>query len=322
MQIVTLSAAGFFLITLGGLFVYVGLRSFTVNEISHRLHAYVSELNNLQTFPSTNYIHRKELMDPFGKRILLPWFKKLGRLFGRFTPTEVLETLGRQLAIAGNPLGLGPREFYGLRLIFTLIGFTISYLLLREGVNQTSLFGSALALYIGSFLPKLWLRRKMRVRKHKIQKGLPDALDMLSTCAEAGLGFDQSMQRVSQHWKTPLGLEFERVVKEMGMGLSRQAALRNLSNRLDITQLSSFVSVILQSDQLGMSIADTLYAQAEQMRVERRFRAQEQARKMPLKMLFPLMLLIFPAMFAVILGPMIPAFDEFFGTLLGSIYGY
>jgi tight adherence protein C len=138
---------------------------------------------------------------------------------------------------------------------------------------------------------------------------------MLSVCAEAGLGFDQALQRVGDHWNTPLGAEFSRVVTEMGMGVPRRTALRNLADRLNVHELSSFVAVILQSDQLGMSITDTLHAQAKQMRIERRFRAQEQARKMPLKMLFPLLLLMFPAMFAVILGPMIPVLGELFYTL-------
>ena len=108
-----------------------------------------------------------------------------------------------------------------------------------------------------------------------VRKGLPDVLDMLSVCAEAGLGFDQAMQRVSEYWKTPVGLEFGRVIREMEMGLSRKEALRNLAERLDITELSSFVAVIIQSDELGMSIADTLQSQAKQMREDRRFRAQD-----------------------------------------------
>ena len=147
-----------------------------------------------------------------------------------------------------------------------------------------------------------------------MRKGLPDALDMLSVCADAGLGFDQSLQRVSEHWTTPIGLELGRVVAEMEMGLTRREALRNLADRLDVSEISSFVSVILQSEQLGMSIADTLHAQAEQMRVERRFRAQENARTMPIKMLIPLAFMIFPAIIAVILGPALPQIFGLFDT--------
>ena len=152
-------------------------------------------------------------------------------------------------------------------------------------------------------------------RQNKVRKGLPDALDMLSVCATAGLGFDQSIQRVSEYWDTPIGREFGRVISEMEMGITRRDALRNFSDRLDIREISSFVALIIQTEQLGMSISDTLHAQAEQMRIERRHRAQEQAQKAPLKMLFPMALLIFPALLAVILGPAIPALSEVFGNL-------
>jgi tight adherence protein C len=174
---------------------------------------------------------------------------------------------------------------------------------------------AALAVSICYFLPKSWLRTRAGKRREAIARGLADALDMLSVCVEAGLGFDQSLQRVSEHWRTPLGAEFGRVVAEIGMGIPRRAALRNLADRVGSKEIASFVAVILQSDQLGMSIKSTLHAQAEQMRIERRFRAQEQARKMPLKMLFPLTLLVFPAIFAVILGPSVPILIEFFETL-------
>jgi tight adherence protein C len=165
------------------------------------------------------------------------------------------------------------------------------------------------------FFPKLWLQSRVSRRQNAVRKGLADALDMLSVCATAGLGFDQSIQRVSEYWDTPIGHEFGRVISEMEMGLTRRDALRNLSERLDIREISSFVALIMQTEQLGMSISDTLHAQADQMRIERRFRAQEQAQKAPVKMLFPMIGLIFPALLAVILGPSIPALREIFGRL-------
>jgi len=165
------------------------------------------------------------------------------------------------------------------------------------------------------FLPVLWLRMMVHSRQTKIQKGLPDALDMLSVCASAGLGFDQSLQRVSEYWDTPIAIELGRVVKEMEMGISRQEALRGLADRIDVGELTTFVSLVIQSDQLGMSISDTLQAQADQMRIERRFRAQEQARMIPIKMLVPLAFMIFPALIAVVLGPAIPPIIDLFSGL-------
>jgi tight adherence protein C len=159
----------------------------------------------------------------------------------------------------------------------------------------------------------------VRARQRRIRLNLPDALDMLSVCADAGLGFDQALQRVSERWKTPLGREFARMVEEMGMGLSRSDALRSLADRLDVAELSSFVAVIVQSDQMGVSITSTLRSQAEQMRVERRHRAQEEARKAPLKMLLPMIILILPAMGAVVVGPVIPAMMDVFASITGTL---
>jgi tight adherence protein C len=122
------------------------------------------------------------------------------------------------------------------------------------------------------------------------------------------------LQRVSEYWDTPIGREFGRVINEMEMGITRRDALRNLADRIDIREISSFVALIVQTEQLGMSISDTLHAQAEQMRIERRHRAQEQAQKAPIKMLIPMALLIFPALLAVILGPAIPSLVDVFGN--------
>ncbi len=324
----------------GALFTALTLKSATVDAVSQRLHVYVSDPKRGRSGQANTLAFRRyDLSGSFASRIVVPWIKSIGRLVGRITPAQTIENLERQLAIAGNPMGLGPREFYGIRLLFTLVGFGLAISMLRAGVNAappgpagaatlqpvtaplnlTSLMAAGLALVVCTSLPKTWLRRRVRTRQDGIRKALPDGLDMLSVSAEAGLGFDQALQRVSERWDTPLGAEFGRVVAEMGMGVPRRTALRNLADRLQVSELSTFVAVIIQSDELGMSIAQTLHSQAEQMQIERRFRAQEQARKMPLKMLFPLLLLIFPAMFAVILGPLIPVLAELFTTLRSNI---
>ncbi len=345
MQPVIMSLMSFALVMAGVAFFALGLNSLSVNELAQRLNEYVSQEARARKARSSVVSHRAELSGSFRTRVITPWLKRFSLLVGKLTPGELSANVERELALAGNPMGLGPREFYGIRFVFSLIGIWLAFQILQgnllsfgsssrdaafsitrlnvgtqaagSSINLTTLLASIIALFVVSNLPKTWLRRKVRSRKDSIRKGLPDALDMLSVCADAGLGFDQSLQRVSEYWKTPLGAEFSRVVAEISMGVPRQTALRNLADRSDVPELSSFVAVILQSDQLGMSITDTLHAQAKQMRIERRFRAQEQARKMPLKMLFPLLLLIFPAMLAVILGPMIPVMGELF-TMLRS----
>lgn len=332
-------------ITVGGIvFFLLGLRLNMVNELSKRLRDYVEEPQGFtdKPLPLAISTRRAELSGTFSSRVMGPWIVKVTDLIGRFTPGKISVELENQLALAGNPMGLTGRGFYVLRMGSTLIGILLAFLMLRasflpaesaggrlpipvtgagsESISSSSnnlylLAASALALIIFTYLPKSWLRRKVRRKKNEISKTLPDALDMLSVCANAGLGFDQSLQRLSEYWDTALSDEFGRVVAEMGMGIPRREALRNLANRIDVPELSSFVAVIVQSDQLGMSITQTLQTQAKQMRIERRFKAQEQARKMPLKMLFPLMLFIFPSMFAVILGPMVPILGEVFGTI-------
>jgi tight adherence protein C len=153
----------------------------------------------------------------------------------------------------------------------------------------------------------------MRTHQDDIRRGLPDALDMLSVCTFAGLGFDQALQRVSEYWHSPLGVEFSRVVQEIELGVSRAEALRNMSDRMQVGELSSFVAIIIQSENLGMRIADVLHGQAEQMRVLRQYRAKEVANRLPAKMMVPLALLILPALMAVIFAPMVPSLLLLFG---------
>jgi tight adherence protein C len=158
--------------------------------------------------------------------------------------------------------------------------------------------------------PGVWLSAMMRKRQNEIRRGLPDALDMLSVITAAGLGFDQAMLRLGQTFRTPVGQEFARVVSEIEVGISRKQALRDMQARVDITELSSFVAVIIQSETVGMSIADVLHTQAEQMRIYRKFRAKEIAQQLPARMMIPLALFIFPALLAVILGPFFPVLLE------------
>jgi len=293
--------------------LFFGVSLMRSDELSSRLKRFVVEESDPARRPGSGpTLTQRELSGSFLKRTLLPLTRNVGLTLGRMTPQNSLEDLKRQLVVAGNPLGLGPQDFYGLRIAFLILGSVAAFLILRSGVDRINILLSAMLVILCYLFPILWLRAMVRSRQTKIRRGLPDALDMLSVCADSGLGFDQSLQRVSESWKTPISQEFGRVVAEMEIGVSRREALREMTERLDISELSSFVSIILQSEQIGMSIADTLHAQAEQMRIERRFRAQELARTIPIKMLVPLAFLIFPAIIAVILGPAIPQLLDLF----------
>lgn len=315
MELAIIGLISVILIGAGALVALFSWRALNTDNLASRLNEYVTEepgsLSPTRTLIDSS---RQELRGSLSSRVLLPIVKSIGQFFGRLTPTSQLEHLRHQLTIAGNPNGLGAREFYGLRLVSLLIGALLALLLLRLGHDVKFLAAAGIVVLALFLLPSAWLSRKVRQRQDSVRKGLPDALDMLSVCATAGLGFDQSIQRVSEHWNTPVGAEFGRVIHEMEMGLSRREALRNMADRLEISELSSFVAFVLQSEQLGMSISDVLHTQAAQMRAERRFRAQEQAQKIPTKMLLPMAFLIFPAIIAVVLGPAIPKLATVFQT--------
>ncbi|HSF83602.1 MAG TPA: type II secretion system F family protein [Anaerolineales bacterium] len=314
MQLIIVIVFGAVFMIAGAVFVFMSLGWLFRDDLTTRLDTFVSEAEVQQRAWSPELqVRSREITGSLASRILVPITQALGRLLGRLTPASSIDSLRRQLVIAGNPMRLGPREFYGLRIAFVILGLGLAYLVITRGLERMNILTAILILGITYIFPVLWLRMMVSSRQNKIRKSLPDALDMLSVCADAGLGFDQSLQRVSEFWNTAIALELGRVVAEMEMGVARRDALRNLADRLDISELSSFVSVIIQSEQLGMSIADTLHAQAEQMRVERRFRAQEIARTLPIKMLIPLAFLIFPAIIAVVLGPAIPPLIELFG---------
>lgn len=302
-----IAIVGFVILGLGLVVLFLSLRWLNADEISPRLRAYVAEQEEqVRNVNPAAAVQSRQVSGSLLNRVVVPFFKRVGSFLGRLTPARSMEAVQHQLIVAGNPLNLGAREFYGLRLAFIMLGLLLAFVFLRRDFSRLNIILATLIFLLCFFFPVLWLRMTMQSRQNKIQKSLPDSLDMLSVCADAGLGFDQSMQRVSEHWDTPMGNEFGRVTAEMEMGLSRREAMRNMADRLDVTEVSSFVSVILQSEQLGMSISDTLHAQADQMRVERRFRAQEMARALPVKMLIPLAFLIFPAIMAVVLGPAIP----------------
>jgi tight adherence protein C len=294
----------------------LSFRWLTSNNMGRRLVQYVeAPLENTNLRTKIVRSQSRLITGSFATRVIVPAIRWIGRIFGRITPAGSIENLARKLMIAGNPLGLGAREFYGISLASTLLGVYLAFVFIRRGTSTLNVVLSLLILVLFYFFPKVWLQSRVSNRQNKVRKGLPDALDMLSVCATAGLGFDQSLQRVSEYWDTPIGHEFGRVINEMEMGITRREALRNLSDRLEIREVASFVALILQTEQMGMSISDTLHAQAEQMRIERRFRAQEQAQKAPIKMLVPMAVLIFPALLAVILGPAIPAIMEAFQNL-------
>lgn len=258
-----------------------------------------------------------ELQQSFTTRVLKPLLRRALQAAGRMAPGANVERLQRDLILAGSPYNMSLLDFMGLRLISGLVvAIAIvgaAYALMREAAFPLPIVAGAGGFIVGLYLPNYWLKRRIKQRQKEIVKALPDALDMLMIAVEAGLGFDQALAKVAEKWDNALTREFGRVVGEMRLGVRRADALRNMVYRTGVDDLASFVAVLIQADRLGVSIASVLHAQSEQLRTRRRQRAEEAARKAPLKMLFPLVLFIFPSLFVVILGPAVPRFLAAFG---------
>jgi tight adherence protein C len=232
----------------------------------------------------------------------------------RFTPEQTLESTRHKLDLAGNPNNWTPSEFFGVRAVAcAALGGLIFLVLSLANVEWLQRIGmTVLFALLGFMLPALWLGQKIRARKNSVIRSLPDALDLLTICVEAGLGFDQAMQKVAEKWDDELSRAFARVLQEIRLGKTRREALRDLANRLELSDVTSFVAAVIQAEQLGVSIAKVLRIQSDQMRVRRRQRAEEKAHQAPVKMLFPMVFLIFPAIWIVLLGPaLLQAFPIF-----------
>jgi tight adherence protein C len=277
-----------------------------------------SEEERLYSFTASTPVTLEdvELSQPFSDRVLRPAVSRLLNFFGRLTPQRNLQELQHRLELAGRPYGWTVVNFVGLRVVAALVlgalGFVLT-LLTDLAFLQRLLLAFALG-GLGYFLPIVWLGRRTRQRQSALLRALPDGLDMLNICVGAGLGFDAALSRVSEQWKTPLADEFNRVVAEIRLGKTRRQALLDLARRTEVMELENFVATIVQADQLGVSIAKVLRTQAEQMRILRRQRAEEQARQASIKLLFPLVFMIFPSLLAVLLGPAIPKILDAFSS--------
>jgi tight adherence protein C len=248
-----------------------------------------------------------ELSLPFTQRIVVPLLNSLAQFIARFTPQRSLESARHNLELAGNPYNLTASQFWAARAIAAVIlGGLIAVLMFVTKAEWTRrILFPLVSAALGFFLPVLWLSSQISRRKNSIIKSLPDALDLLTVCVEAGLGFDAAMQKVTEKWKDDLAMAFGRVLQEIRLGKTRREALRDMADRMEVTDVTSFVAAIIQADQLGVSIAKVLRIQSDQMRVRRRQRAEEKAHQAPIKMLFPMVFLIFPSLYLVLLGPAI-----------------
>jgi tight adherence protein C len=247
-----------------------------------------------------------ELSQPFSDRVMMPLMRRLGEISSRFTPQHVVEQTRIQLELAGNPGRMDASTFMVLHFVSAVLFGGLIFLI--------SLFSKTFSLptkiliilvftILGYFFPDLWIRSKINSRQKQVRKAMPDALDLLTICVEAGLGFDAAMSKVNEKWDNELSLAFGRVIREIQLGKLRRDALRDMADRLGLAELTSFVAAVIQSEMLGVSMAKVLRIQSDQMRVKRRQHAEEEAHKAPIKMIFPLGLFIFPSLLIVLLTP-------------------
>jgi len=250
-------------------------------------------------------VRKRELAVPFLQRALIPGLRRFGKVSRRMTPASVTERLAKDLVYAGSPVGWDAERVLAMKLLAVgvLAGFAVLLSRLAGFTPFRTLIFAGLFAFVGWYMPEWILRSKAGQRQHLMQRALPDALDLLSITVEAGLGFDAAVARVARQSGGPLGEELHRVLQEMQIGKSRSDALRDLADRTSIPELKSFVLAMVQADIFGISVAKVLQVQAREMRLKRRQRAEEQAQKVPVKIVFPLILCIFPSLFIVLLGP-------------------
>lgn len=298
--------------------VFVGLRSPNQTEDEQTL---LARLDEFSKRGEEIDLEKIELSQPITQRIVYPVARKLGELAVRFTPQNALMSIHKRLELAGSPANIDPTIMLASQFIVGGLFGGMLLLVFTAGnvdwpAGQKALIIIAFTL-LGFFFPQLWLTSKIQKRQKSVRRAMPDALDLLTICVEAGLGFDAAMNKVSEKWESDLSMALARVIQEIQLGKLRREALRDMADRIGLPEMTSFVAAVIQSEQLGVSMAKVLRIQSDQMRIKRRQLAEEEAHKAPIKMLIPMGLLIFPSLMIVLLTP---AALRLMHSALGSMF--
>lgn len=249
-------------------------------------------------------LHEIEMSQSFMERVVIPYANIIGEIALRFTPQKALNEIERKLERAGNPRGLEPTTFFAARFILAfLLGGVLLLSYGSEVFEFTKLLITLSVTGLGFMMPNMLVDSRVKRRQKEVRKALPDALDLLTICVEAGLGFDAAMRKVADKWDNELSIAFGRALQEVQLGKLRREALRTMADRIGASEFDSFVAAVIQSEQLGVSMAKVLRIQSDDMRVKRRQRAEAEAQKAPVKMLIPMTFLIFPTIVFILMGP-------------------
>jgi tight adherence protein C len=295
--------------------LFVGLASSRVNKRLHaRMAAYIADRlpDGRRSALSNTSAARRSAFNPVTAAV--------ARLAARLLPSRQLQRLRSKLVQAGHPSERHVGVFIATELALAVTVAAGAYELVHlRGLDQRSpligLLIAALLGLLGLYLPYIWLRRRVEARQLRLRRALPDALDLMAIAVSAGLSLDSAMAEVVQRWSGDLSRELQQVLTEMQLGASRREALLNLVERTDLDELRLLVAALLQADELGANLSETLSVQAEQLRIRRRQISEEKARKAPVKMLIPMVGFIFPAMFVVLLAPAVLQFMTAMGSL-------
>ena len=252
---------------------------------------------------------------PIGKRVFSPLVGGATDALHSFLPTSMLKGVEQQLIYAGEPMTM--QGFLTMVIVATGAALGLGALLIVAsgaitGVMAIAVIGFMAA--VGFFVPFYLIRSRARARQHAITKSLADAFDLITTCVEAGLGLDAALSRVAEKVHGPFADELSRALRDVSLGKTRRDALKELGDRTGVMDLIQFTNAVIQAEAMGSSIGQVLRVQADTLRVRRRQRAEEAAYKAPVKMLFPLVLCIFPTLFIVILGPAVITIMQDFPT--------
>ena len=304
---------------LAAIFVAVSLGLAIIGVITserQQVHRSLAAVRAIAAAPSEL---QRQLNRPFAERVITPGLLRFTRLGRRITARDQVTRLRNQLEKAGNPPGWDVDRILALKMLAVIGGFLVATAVtLVLGAGVLKVIGAALVGSVGGYFgPNLWLYQRGYDRREQMRREMPDSLDLLSISVEAGLSFDAALAQVARNTTGPLAEEFFRALQEMQIGLSRSDALRGLGDRADLPELRGFVTAMVQAESFGIPISQVLRVQAREMRIRRSQRAEELAQKVPVKILFPLIFCILPALFVVILGPAAISIFRSFGNGLG-----
>ncbi|MCI0636148.1 MAG: type II secretion system F family protein [Actinobacteria bacterium] len=302
-----------------GTFSTIFVLGFVVDMMLNRRRRYATVLQTQvgDTADSITNLRDQQLKTSALERLIFPFAGKVISSITHLTPLDLYGRTNRLIELAGNPPALTAERIVAFKIVFGIVGLVVGIAvapLLPFTGFVASVMTAALFALTGYTFPSAGLANRASKRQKEIRKALPDTMDLLTISVEAGLGFDAALGQVVKNVPGPLSEEISRMLQEMQIGVKRAEALRHLNDRTEVPELDGFVLSMIQADKYGVGVAKVLRAQATELRQKRRQRAEETAQKVPLKLLFPTIFLILPAMFIVILGPgAIKAYETLFG---------